>query len=95
MKGFRVDEAFLKDYSRQLEGEAKISEDNVYELAGLRFNLASPKQLGEVLFEKLKLDPKARKTKRDNMLPVKMYWQSLQFKTKSVMISLPLGNSQN
>ena len=62
-EGIRIDQEFLKEYSKQLEGEAKISEDNVYELAGLRFNLASPKQLGEVLFEKLKLDPKARKTK--------------------------------
>ena len=62
-EGIRVDQEFLKEYSRQLEAEAKISEDNVYELAGVRFNLASPKQLGEVLFEKLKLDPKARKTK--------------------------------
>ena len=35
----------------------------VYEQAGVRFNLASPKQLGEVLFEKLQLDPKAKKTK--------------------------------
>ncbi len=35
----------------------------MYEQAGVRFNLASPKQLGEVLFEKLKLDPKAKKTK--------------------------------
>ncbi|MEO6722469.1 MAG: DNA polymerase I [Ferruginibacter sp.] len=62
-EGIRVDQEFLQEYSKQLEGEAKISEDNVYELAGLRFNLASPKQLGEVLFEKLKLDPKAKKTK--------------------------------
>ncbi len=62
-EGIRIDETFLKEYSKQLETEAKISEESVYEQAGLRFNLASPKQLGEVLFEKLQLDPKARKTK--------------------------------
>ncbi len=62
-EGIRVDESFLNVYSKQLEIEAKISEESVYEQAGVRFNLASPKQLGEVLFEKLKLDPKAKKTK--------------------------------
>ena len=62
-EGIRIDESFLKVYSQQLEVEAKISEESVYEQAGVRFNLASPKQLGEVLFEKLKLDPKAKKTK--------------------------------
>jgi DNA polymerase-1 len=62
-EGIRIDESFLKQYSKQLEVEAKISEESVYEQAGVRFNLASPKQLGEVLFEKLKLDPKAKKTK--------------------------------
>jgi DNA polymerase-1 len=46
-----------------LEKDARLSEESVYEQAGLRFNLASPKQLGEVLFEKLQLDPKAKKTK--------------------------------
>ncbi|MEP7106422.1 MAG: DNA polymerase I [Ferruginibacter sp.] len=62
-EGIRIDPSFLNEYSRQLEVEAKISEESVYEQAGVRFNLASPKQLGEVLFEKLKLDPKAKKTK--------------------------------
>ncbi len=62
-EGIRIDEPFLNAYSKQLEAEAKISEENVYEQAGVRFNLASPKQLGEVLFEKLKLEPKAKKTK--------------------------------
>jgi len=62
-EGIRIDEPFLYAYSKQLEAEAKISEENVYEQAGVRFNLASPKQLGEVLFEKLKLEPKAKKTK--------------------------------
>ena len=62
-EGIRVDEAFLNDYSKLLETDAKKSEELVYEQAGVRFNLASPKQLGEVLFDKLKLDPKAKKTK--------------------------------
>jgi DNA polymerase I len=62
-EGVKVDEAFLNDYSVQLEKEAKQAEENVYRQAGVRFNLASPKQLGEVLFEKLQLDPKAKKTK--------------------------------
>lgn len=62
-EGVRVDEDFLKEYSKVLEADAKVFEENVYEQAGVRFNLASPKQLGEVLFDKLKLDPKAKKTK--------------------------------
>lgn len=62
-EGIRVDEAFLKKYSSILETEAAIFEKQVYEAAGVQFNLASPKQLGEVLFEKLKLDAKAKKTK--------------------------------
>ncbi|MDF2191078.1 DNA polymerase I [Paraflavitalea sp. CAU 1676] len=62
-EGVRIDVDFLKDYSKQLDKEARQAEENVYQQAGLKFNLASPKQLGEVLFEKLKLDPKAKKTK--------------------------------
>lgn len=62
-EGVRVDTASLAELSVTLEEESKVIEKRVYELAGVRFNLASPKQLGEVLFEKLKLDPKAKKTK--------------------------------
>ncbi|WP_153800038.1 DNA polymerase I [Foetidibacter luteolus] len=62
-EGVRIDEAFLKVYSKQLESDARDAEQNVFAGAGVKFNLASPKQLGEVLFEKLKLDPKAKKTK--------------------------------
>ncbi|MGN6800421.1 MAG: DNA polymerase, partial [Ginsengibacter sp.] len=50
-------------YSKELEEEAKKSEEQVYEQAGIKFNLASPKQLGEVLFEKMKLGDKVKKTK--------------------------------
>lgn len=62
-EGIRIDTEFLKAYSKELEVLAKESEEAVYKQAGVRFNLASPKQLGEVLFEKLLLDPKAKKTK--------------------------------
>jgi len=62
-EGIKVDMAFLKEYSKELEKDARAAEERVYEQAGVKFNLASPKQLGEVLFEKLQLDPKAKKTK--------------------------------
>ncbi len=62
-EGVRVDTHFLNSYSLELEKLALQSEEAVYAAAGIRFNLASPKQLGEVLFDKLKLDPKAKKTK--------------------------------
>ncbi|MGI9137753.1 MAG: DNA polymerase I, partial [Sediminibacterium sp.] len=62
-EGVRVDTVFLNEYSKVLEEEAKKSEESVFDQAGVRFNLASPKQLGEVLFDLLKLDAKAKKTK--------------------------------
>ena len=62
-EGVTIDKTFLQEYSVALEKEAKIAEEAVYKEAGVRFNLASPKQLGEVLFDKLKLDPDAKKTK--------------------------------
>ncbi|HEX8314115.1 MAG TPA: DNA polymerase I, partial [Flavisolibacter sp.] len=62
-EGVKIDNHFLNEYSRVLETESRVHEEMVYELAGVRFNLGSPKQLGEVLFEKLKLDAKAKKTK--------------------------------
>ncbi len=62
-EGIRIDQSFLNEYSKELEKEAKAAEESVYKQAGVRFNLASPKQLGEVLFDKMQIDPKAKKTK--------------------------------
>src|SRR5690606_18863000 len=61
--GVFVDVPFLQDYSIKLEKEVLEAEKSIYEKAGVKFNIASPKQLGEVLFDKLQLDPKAKKTK--------------------------------
>ncbi|MDQ6763614.1 MAG: DNA polymerase, partial [Bacteroidota bacterium] len=61
-EGVRVDMNFLNVYSKELETEAARCEQSVFEQAGIKFNLASPKQLAEVLFGKLQLD-KGKKTK--------------------------------
>lgn len=62
-EGVKIDIDTLNAYSIELQEEIVKAEQSVYEKAGLKFNLASPKQLGEVLFDHLKLDPKAKKTK--------------------------------
>ncbi|MDR3696920.1 DNA polymerase I [Mucilaginibacter sp.] len=62
-EGVLIDHETLKEFSKELETDIAKFEKIIFEKAGVRFNIASPKQLGEVLFEKLMLDPKAKKTK--------------------------------
>ena len=62
-EGIRINPNFLNAYSQELGTEIENLERRIIELAGVPFNISSPKQLGEVLFEHLKLDPKAKKTK--------------------------------
>ncbi len=63
--GIRINEQFLAEYSEQLKILADQHEQAVYEQAGEKFNLASPKQLGEVLFEKMSLTlPGKKKIKK-------------------------------
>jgi DNA polymerase-1 len=90
-EGVRVDVGFLNEYSKELEREAKIAEEAVYKTAGVRFNLASPKQLGEVLFEKLKLDPKAKKTKTGQYATGEDVLQKLAFQFPIVSVILAFG----
>ncbi len=61
-EGITIDAPFLNDYSVELEKEIRRADKSVQDQAGLKFNLGSPKQLGEVLFDHLKLDPNAKKT---------------------------------
>lgn len=60
--GVRVDKEQLKLYGEQLEGKIATLEQEIYELAGEKFNINSPKQLGEILFERMQL-PHGKKTK--------------------------------
>lgn len=61
--GIKVDLAVLRETGRQLEGQISAQETEVYRLAGRPFNLNSPKQLGQVLFDELRLAAKPKKTK--------------------------------
>ncbi len=64
MNGITIDIPYLNKLSRELKSTLEDIESKVYELAEDNFNLSSPKQLGEILFEKLNLDKKkSRKTK--------------------------------
>ncbi|MBR6309659.1 MAG: DNA polymerase I [Paludibacteraceae bacterium] len=63
LNGVRIDSNALKMSSETLTAEMKRIEQEIYGLAGMEFNISSPKQVGEVLFEKLKIDEKAKKTK--------------------------------
>lgn len=83
-EGINLDIPFLKNYSERLQGEIVDAQENVFKQAGLRFNLASPKQLGEVLFEHLKLDEKAKKTKTGQYATGEDVLQKLQNKHKIV-----------
>jgi DNA polymerase-1 len=60
--GITVDRAQLQDLAHEFEANLADLEKEIYRLAGTAFNIGSPKQLGEILFEKLKL-PQGRKTK--------------------------------
>lgn len=63
-RGVRIDPAYLANFSRQLENDLATLEANAYAAAGETFNLASPKQLSELFFDRLQLDRrKSRKTK--------------------------------
>ena len=62
-EGVKIDIKALQDYSIQLETEIKELETKIFELAGTEFNIASPKQMGEILFNRLHIVEKAKLTK--------------------------------
>ena len=62
-EGVKINPDTLKKYSFQLEEEIAELEKNIYKIAGIEFNISSPKQLGEVLFEHLKITDKPKLTK--------------------------------
>lgn len=60
-EGVKIDEGFLRDYSKVLEKDIQSLETEIYDMAGLKFNIDSPKQMGEVLYKHLNI-PQDKKT---------------------------------
>lgn len=63
LEGVALDKEWLEQESTDLETDLRDLETKIFEMADVEFNVNSPRQLGEILFEKLQLDPKAKKTK--------------------------------
>lgn len=63
LEGIRLDTNALADLSATLDVDVKLVQQEIYEIAGESFNIGSPKQLGEILFDKLKVDKNAKKTR--------------------------------
>lgn len=62
--GVTIRKDSLDDFSEELKERIDVLEKRIIELAGEEFKVSSPKQLGEIIFDKLKIDPNAKKTKR-------------------------------
>ena len=62
-EGVKLDVKVLKEFSQKLEKEIERIQKEIFEMAGMEFNIASPKQLGEVLFERLLITTRPKKTK--------------------------------
>ena len=84
MNGVTIDTQSLAETSNVLTKRMEEVEKEIYELAGAPFNIASPRQVGEVLFDKLKIVEKAKKTKTGQYVTNEEVLQSLKGKHKIV-----------
>lgn len=84
MNGVKIDTQSLAETSNVLTKRLEEVEKEIYELAGAPFNIASPRQVGEVLFDKLKIVEKAKKTKTGQYVTNEEVLQSLKGKHKIV-----------
>ena len=82
--GVRIDTEALKETSRHFTARMHQIEEEVRQLAGMEFNIASPKQVGEVLFDRLKIVEKAKKTKTGQYVTSEEVLESLKGKHEIV-----------
>ena len=82
--GVRIDTEALKETSRHFTARMQQIEEEVHRLAGVEFNIASPKQVGEVLFDRLKIVDKPKKTKTGQYVTSEEVLESLKGKHEIV-----------
>ena len=88
INGVRIDTNSLTETSKQLTERMNEIEQHIYELAGENFNIASPKQVGDILFEKMKIVEKAKKTKTGQYVTSEEVLQQLRHKHEIVGLIL-------
>ena len=88
MTGVRIDTDSLSETSKQLTQKMLEIEQHIYELAGEQFNIASPMQVGKILFDKLKIVEKAKKTKTGQYVTSEEVLQQLRHKHEIVGLIL-------
>ena len=88
MTGVCLDTDSLSETSKQLTQRMLDIEQRIYELAGEHFNIASPKQVGDILFDKLKIIDKAKKTKKGQYVTSEEVLQQLRHKHEIVGLIL-------
>lgn len=82
--GVRINTEALKETSRHFTIRMREIEEEIYKLAGMEFNVSSPKQVGEVLFDRLKIVEKAKKTKTGQYVTSEEVLESLKGKHQIV-----------
>ncbi len=88
LNGARIDTVSLSETSKDFSKRMKDIEDKIYQLAGMKFNISSPKQVGELLFNRLKIVDKAKKTKTGQYVTSEEVLQSLKGKSPIVEMIL-------
>lgn len=84
MNGVCINTDTLKETSNKFTARMAEIEKRIYEIAGEKFNIASPKQVGEILFDKLKITDKAKKTKKGQYVTSEEVLQTLRNKSEIV-----------
>lgn len=84
MQGVRIDTESLRETSKELTARMEDIEQRIYRLAGEQFNIASPKQVGDVLFSKMKIVEKPKKTKTGQFVTSEEVLQTLKGKHEIV-----------
>ena len=82
--GVRIDTDALKETSKHFTVRMREIEEEIYQLAGMEFNVSSPKQVGEILFDRLKIVKKAKKTKTGQYVTSEEVLESLKGKHQIV-----------
>lgn len=84
MNGVKIDDQALAVFASHLREQLISAEENIYSLAGEKFNISSPKQVGDILFEKMKIDPSAKRNKQGNYSTAEDVLQKLASKSPIV-----------